>query len=54
MLDARVDCFLNKNNIINDLPPFDKTTLFVWDDGGKHLFDPIGDDFGDDFISNIA
>ena len=54
MLNAGMNCFLDQDDIIRNVPPFYKSSLVFQDDDRKDLFNPICNDFGDDFISNIA
>ena len=54
MTDARVDRFLDKNDFVCNLPSLNEASLIFRDDGGQHVFNPVGDDLGDDFVANVA
>ena len=53
MADARVNHFLNQNNVVYDLPSMNKASLVLRDDGWQHHFNPVGYNLGDDFVTDI-
>ena len=45
---------MGEDNAIQDLSSFNKTRLFWGDDFREDRFESVGDDFGDNFINDIA
>ena len=50
----RVQHFMHKNNPIQDFPTFHKSRLFWTYEHREEGFEPISNDFGDDFVYDIA
>ena len=53
-MEARVDNFLDHNDVVGDMPSLNETSLILRYYGGENLLDPIGNYFGDEFIPNVA
>jgi len=49
-----VDCLLDKDDVIYYLSFFNETSLRGRDEVGKKTFDLVCNNFGNDFIRNIA
>ena len=45
--------FLEKNDIVSDMPSFYKTFWILWDYGRKNTFDLVSNYFGDYFITHV-
>lgn len=50
----RMDGFMSKDNTIKNLTPFNISSLFRRDEEMEDGFEPIGDEFGDNFVDGIA
>ena len=53
-MKTRVNCFLDQNDVVNDMPSLNKSSLVLRDYRRVNLFDPIGNYFGNDFVPNVA
>lgn len=53
-LVLRVDDLVRKDDTIQDLPTFHVAGLVMGDNEKQDGFYPIGQDFGDDFVNDIA
>lgn len=49
-----MDCFMVRDDSIQNLPALNITRLFRGNDGGENGFQMRGYDFGNDFIDNIG
>ena len=54
MMNDRMDCFLDKDNIISNVPALDKSSLVLRNDDRENLFNPISNEFGNDFIAHVT
>ena len=51
---AGVDSFLDKDNIVQDFPTFDESSLVFWDDPGKNSFQPGSNDLCYKLVASVA
>ena len=53
-METRVNCFLDKDDIVSYMPSLNKDPLILRNYSWKNLFDLIGNDFGDHFDNYIV
>ena len=49
-----MDCFLDEDDVFFYMSTFYESSLVLGNDGGEQVFEMIGDDFGYDFVTNVA
>ena len=49
-----MNCFLNEDDVVEDFPSLDESSLILSDNSGQNSFYPGGNDFSDDLIASVA
>ena len=49
-----MDGLLDENNVFFNMPTFDEASLVLRNEGREKVFDPVGDDFGYYFVTDIT
>ena len=53
-MKTRVNCFLDQNDFVDNMPSLNEASLVLMDYRGENLLDPIGNYFGNNFVPNVA
>ena len=53
-LTAQVDGFLNQHYVVQNMTPFDEATLIFQNNVRHNFLNPVGYDFSNQFVTNIA
>ena len=49
-----MDCFLDEDDVFFYMSTFYESSLILGYDGREQVLDTVGDDFGYDFVTNVA